>query len=56
MDEKRALIALSQIKGLSRLAKRRICDAYPDVDRLLHPDAGGALRGLEGDRQGLAPP
>lgn len=41
MDEKRALIALSQVKGLSRLAKRRICDAYPDVNRLLHPDTGG---------------
>ncbi|MDD3845525.1 MAG: DNA-processing protein DprA [Syntrophorhabdaceae bacterium] len=37
MDEKRALMALSRVKGLTRLAKRRICDAYPDVTRLFQP-------------------
>jgi len=40
MDEKRALMALSRVKGLSRLAKRRICEAYPDVTRLFHPNTG----------------
>lgn len=37
MDERRALIALSRVKGLTRLAKRRICDSYPDIPRLFRP-------------------
>ncbi len=40
MDERRALIALSRVKGLSRLAKRRICDSYPDITRLFRPGTG----------------
>ena len=31
MDETHAFMALSRVKGLSRLAKRLICDAYTDI-------------------------
>lgn len=46
MDERRALIALSRVKGLSRLAKRRICDSYPDITRLFHPGTASAPAGI----------
>lgn len=39
MDEKYALIALSRVKGLGRLAKRRIVEVYPDVTRLFRGQA-----------------
>ncbi len=40
MDEKQALIALSRVRGLNRLAKRQICEMYQDVARLFRPKAG----------------
>lgn len=40
MDEKRAFMALSRVKGLTRHAKRLICDAYDDITGIfkLHRD------------------
>ncbi|MBP1747785.1 MAG: family protein involved in uptake [Deltaproteobacteria bacterium] len=37
MDEKRAFMALSRVKGLNRLAKRLICDAYSDITGIFGP-------------------
>ncbi len=37
MDEKRAFMALSRVKGLNRLAKRMICDAYSDITAIFEP-------------------
>lgn len=56
MDERRALIALSRVKGLSRLAKRRILDSYPDITRLFRPGPASASAGIAtrfGDWQGI---
>ena len=40
MDELRAFMALSRVKGLSRLAKRLICDAYADITDVFKPGGG----------------
>ncbi|MHB8108544.1 MAG: DNA-processing protein DprA [Syntrophorhabdaceae bacterium] len=37
MDEKRAFMALSRLKGINRRAKRQIADLYPDISRILTP-------------------
>lgn len=41
MDEIRAYMALSRVKGLSRLAKRLICDAYADMTGVFDPRRTG---------------
>ncbi len=41
MDEKHAFMALSRVKGLNRLAKRMICDAYGDITRIFEPCGNG---------------
>jgi DNA processing protein len=41
MDEIRAFMALSRVKGLNRLAKRVICDAYGDITGVFDPGRGG---------------
>ncbi len=53
MDEKHALMALSRVRGLSHLAKRRICDAYPDITRLFHPDAPAGIAARFDDWKGI---
>lgn len=42
MDEKRALIALSRIRGLDRLAKRQLCEMFENVESLFKPGRGPA--------------
>lgn len=42
MDEIRAFMALSRIKGLNRLAKRLICDAYEDITGIFEPRRNGS--------------
>lgn len=53
MDEKYALMALSRVRGLSRLAKRRICDVYPDITRLFHSDAPAGIAARFDDWKGI---
>lgn len=37
VDEKRGFMALARLKGLTRQAKRRIAELYPDISRIFTP-------------------